>query len=257
MTNSAQKPSGAEKTSRLTPEQISQLQIARRADGTSDDWVELYLAEFPENERRDVSQLRALLQSGKLVLHETRDKHGKLLVWSMSQDYASRDKVEPSFWLGCWTVTRRNMQSTGLGRIHFAKVLEALKQEKPDYIGRVTEIESTAGQTRDSQPVRRAKFYKALGLKEIDVAYEFPLFQPVNAKEYVAQAQLGKGIPAQLLIASFGNDSLSVSDARSIIKRIYTFGYHLQPTDPYIAERLMLVRETGESVLVDIRTNGS
>ena len=186
------------------------------------------------------------------MLHETRDKTGKLLTWSMSQDNEGRDDNEPSFWLGCWTVTRREMQSSGLGRVHFAKVLEALKAEYPSHIGRVTEIESTEGLTADSQPVRRAKFYKGLGLKEFDAPYELPLFQPVNSTVYVPQARLGKAIKAQLLFAPFTDKPVTAAQLRSIIRRIYERGYYVHPADPYIEERLSLVDESKQSLLREI-----
>lgn len=238
---------------RLTPERLKELDLAKRSDGHDEDWVELYLAEFPKEEQRDVSQLRAILDTGKLVLHETRDKNGLLLTWSMTQNCQS-DSKNPSFWLGCWTVTRRDYQSSGIGRVHFAKLLEALKAEKPDYIGRITEIESTAGLTKDSQPARRARFYKALGLQELDIPYEIPLFQPADATEYVPQAKLGKSIKGQLLISMFSDSAVSASQLRYIVGRIYKSGYHVKKDDPYFAERLALIDEKRENYLTQIKT---
>lgn len=227
---------------KLSAEQLKEYDFARRSDGQGDDWVDLYRAEFPVEEQRDVEQLRKLLRTGKVVLHETRDQSGKLITWSMSQDYpAAADSNEPSFWLGCWTVTRRSAQSSGIGRVHFAKVLEALKAEKPEYIGRITEIESTDGLLPDSQPVRRAKFYKALGLEELVFDYEIPRFQPADATEYVLQQKLGSGIKGQLLIATFSDAAVSGSQVRSIVRRIYENGYHVSSDDPFIDTRLALI----------------
>lgn len=241
------------KSRRLTAKQLAQLDWARRSTLKSDDWAELYLQEFPPDERRDVNELRRLLQSGSLVMHETRDQDGQLLTWSMSQDYPSDSPDEPSFWLGCWTVTRRSAQSLGIGSIHFAKVIEALKAERPHYIGRVTEIESTEGLSADSQPARRASFYARLGLQELDVPYEFPLFQPAGSTEYVPQSKLGKPIKAQMLIAPFDNKPITASQVRSMIRRIYTRGYRVRPDDPYIESRLALIGDGRKNLLVPVR----
>lgn len=237
----------------MTAEQISKLSLAKRSDGTNDDWVELYRSEFPPEEQRHPDQLRKFLARGSLVLHETRDADGTLLTWSMSQDNNAREDGELSFWHGCWTVTKRSAQSTGIGRVHFAKVVAALKLQTPDYLGRVTEIESTYGLSADSQPVRRAKFYDSLGLKEIDVPYEIPLFQPADAKEYTPQKKLGSGIRAQLLFAPFHDRPLTAAEVKTIIRRIYERGYDIKPDDPYIEERLSLVDENRKDFLVPIR----
>lgn len=239
---------------RLTEDQIAQIEFAKASDGTNDDWVELYREEFPREEQRDVDQLRGYIKSGEVVLHETRDKDGTLLTWSMSQHYpAPPGSDEPSFWLGCWTVTRRSSQSTGIGRLHFAKVVEALKVAYPTYIGRVTEIESTRGQDKDSQPVRRARFYQALNLREFDIDYDIPLFQPPGSDVYVEQAKLGTAINGQLLIASFDDKPVSGKMLRSIVRRIYRSGYQVSETDPYMAEQLALIDAEREDFRTAIR----
>jgi hypothetical protein len=242
----------------MTPEQMSLLELGKRSDGRNRDWVELYLAEFPVEEQRDVEQLSGYLASGEVVLHETRDQHGQLLSWSMSQDYPAprAGKKHPPFWLGCWTVTRKSMQSSGIGRLHLPKVIEALKREKPGYIGRITEIESTADLPPTSQPVRRAKFYRALGMLELDVPYEIPLYQPVDAAEYVPQAKLGKSIKGQLLFAPFSNKPVTAKQVRSIISRIYKTGYGIDPKDPFMAQRLALIDGKRDNFLIPIRILG-
>jgi hypothetical protein len=242
------------KPSRLTPEQIAELDLARKSDLSNDDWVELYLSEFPEIERRDVGQLKKSLRGGRLVMHETRDKHGQLLTWSMTSDHpAPEGSDEPSFWLGCWTVTRRSAQSTGIGRVHFAHLLATLKKEKPNYIGRVTEIESTEGMAPDSQPVRRAKFYKALGLMELDITYEIPLFQPPGAKRYIPQTKLGPAVKAQLLMAPFCDKPIVLAaQARSIVSQIYG-QYNVRESDPYIAQRLSVIDDHRQNLLIPVR----
>ncbi len=242
------------KPGRLSAERIAELDLARRSDASNDDWTELYRAEFPPEEQRDVEQLRGYVKSGEVILHETRGKSGELITWSMSQDYpATPGTGAPSFWLGCWTVTRRSYQSSGIGRVHFQHVIEALKTEKPGYIGRLTEIESTLGLGETAQPVRRAKFYKSLGMEELDVSYEIPLFQPVGAPEYVPQERLGKGIPGQLLFAGFDSLPVAAQQARSMIRRIYQQGYDVSPTDTYIERRLALIADSTADLRIPIR----
>lgn len=242
------------RSQKLTPDQLAQLDIARRSDGKNDDWVQLYLEEFPVEEQRDVAELRTYIDSGEVILHETREPGGKLLTWSMSQDYpAPADSDEPSFWLGCWTVTRRSAQSTGVGRMHFAKVIEELKRETPGYIGRLTEIEATHGLPPNSQQVRRAKFYKSLGMQELDIPYEIPMFQPPESTAYVEQAKLGAGIAGQLLIALFDSAPITLAQISSIVSRIYQKGYDVSLSDQYIAARLQLFADK-DSYLMPIRT---
>jgi hypothetical protein len=119
--------------------------------------------------------------------------------------------------------------------------LASLKAEKPGYIGRITEIETTEGLADESQPVRRAKFYANLGLKEVDVPYEFPRFQPAKSTKYVPQAALGGGIKGQLLLATFTDDAVKTKAVRSIIRRVYERGYNVDPQDEYIEKRLALI----------------
>lgn len=250
----------AAKNSGLKADEIARLSLAKRSDAKNDDWISLYIDEFPPEERRDVCQLRRLVQSGRLALHETRSGDGHLLTWSISQRYApepepKREQNEALFWLGAWTVTRRSAQSMGLGRLHFPKVIAALKSETPDYIGRVTEIESAEGLAADSQPARRAAFYKRIGLMELTVPYEMPLYQPADATQYIPQAKLGKGIKGQLLIAPFKDGPISGKQVRSIVRRIYEQGYNVSPDDPYMQERLSLIDESRENYLAPMREN--
>ena len=166
----AASPVASTKPARLTDEQIKEHDLARRSDGKSDDWVTLYLEEFPKEEQRDVEQLRGYVLDGAVALHETRDKDGQLVTWSMSQHYKPVEGASDlAFWLGCYTVTKRSSQSTGIGRVHFPRVIDALKVETPDYLGRMTEIESTAGLSATSQPVRRARFYQSIGSAGVGV----------------------------------------------------------------------------------------
>ncbi len=242
------------KPARLTDEQIKEHDLARRSDGKNDDWVTLYLEEFPKEEQRDVEQLRGYVLDGAVALHETRDKDGQLVTWSMSQHYKPVEGASDlAFWLGCYTVTKRSSQSTGIGRVHFPRVIDALKVETPDYLGRMTEIESTAGLPATSQPVRRARFYQSIGLQELEFDYEIPLYQSVEATEYVPPAKRGKPIKGQLLISPFRDGPVSGALVRTIVRRIYEEGYNIQPTDPYMAERLALIDEAREDYLVPLR----
>jgi hypothetical protein len=242
------------KPNKLTPEQIKELDLARLSDLSNDDWVQLYLEEFPPHERRDVEQLRRYLKDGRFVMHETRDKNGLLLSWSISRHSPAKPGTnEPSFWFGCWTVTRRSAQSTGVGRVHFPAVIKALKAKSPHYLGRTTEIESTEGMAPDSQQVRRAKFYAALGLKELHLPYEFPLFQPIGATEYVPQSKLGKPVKAQLLIAPFSDAPISGKQAYDLVKSIYINSYNVHPDDPFVAERLALIDVSKDNLLGPVR----
>lgn len=242
--------SGPAQPARFTPEQISRLQFGRRTDFASDDWLELYLSEFPEAEQRKISDLKAMLAGGQLVMHETRDPDGQLLAWSISQDFPAAPKTrELSFWLGCWTVTRREAQSIGIGSVHFPKVVAALKAESPCYFGRFTEIESTVGLPEDSQPVRRAKFYRKLGLQVVDVPYEMARYQPNDATRHMSQSELTPHLPAHLLVSPFHDRPLTGSEAASIVRRIYENHYGVGNDDPYIAQRLSLINRRRMNVI--------
>jgi GNAT superfamily N-acetyltransferase len=236
------------KSARLTPEEIARLRFGKRVDFTDKDWLDLYLSEFPAAEQRKISDLEELLASGVFVMHETRDPDGKLLAWSISQNFPAPAKSrELPFWLGCWTVTRKEAQSTGVGSLHFPKVVAALKQENPCYFGRFTEIESTVGLPENSQPVRRAKFYQKLGLNALDFPYEMARFQPNDSTTHKSQKELGPGLPAHLLVSPFSDRPLNGTELASIVRRIYEQHYGVLPSDPYIHERLLLINRRRKS----------
>ena len=120
-------------------------------------------------------------------------------------------------------------------------VLASLKAEKPGYIGRITEIETTEGLADESQPVRRAKFYANLGLKEVDVPYKFPDSSLLSPPSTFRKRRLAEGIKGQLLLATFTDDAVKTKAVRSIIRRVYERGYNVDPQDEYIEKRLALI----------------
>lgn len=264
------------KSAKVTPEQLEQIEFARRTDGQNKDWVPMYKRLFPAAERQSEQVLLERL-AGKAsvsqspsewVLHETYAPNRKLLSASLNEAYPARPQVngEKGFILGAYTFTHPQLQSTGIGAHHLKNgVIPTIKKEfaHKGFIGRVTEVEATEGLPFNSQPQRRARFYRdKVGLEALDkekCPYELPLYQPEDVRlsgKYINQSEipqyarskgndLGDGpVPAEILWTSFDNKPVDGKIARGIYERLATWGYGVRAEDPYLKARLQMVQDS-------------
>jgi len=264
------------KAAKVTPEQMEKIEFAKRSDGQSKDWVPLYQRLFPAAERQSEQVLLDRLAGkpsaggspSEWMLHATYAPNGKLLAASLNEAYPPRPGVagEQGFILGAYTFTHPQIQSAGIGAPHLKNgVIPAIRNEfaPKGFTGRVTEVEATEGMPFNSQPQRRARFYRdRVGLEALDkekCPYELPLYQPEDvrlANRYIDQKEipeyarkqgndLGDGpVPAEILWTSFDNQPVNSEVAKGIYARLAQWGYGVRPEDPYMQARLNMIKDS-------------
>lgn len=274
----------------MTEQQAQRVRWAERNDGQTKDWVPLYEVLFPISERQDPTSLAATMtrkpdalaqKPAGGVMHESYAPNGKLIAASINEAYPARPEVpgEKGFILGAYTFVHPEIQSAGVGPRHLKDgVMPSLKREFPGdkYVGRVMEMEATDGLPENSQPQRRARFFRdKIGLDAIDktkLPYELPLFQPediVAAGKYIEQREipkysqehglgLGDGpVPAEMLWTSFDSVPLTGKVGLGIYQRLMHWGYGVRTTDPYFAQRSALADVAAPEIRVPITLNPS
>jgi hypothetical protein len=197
-------------------------------DGEGSAWVEVYESSFPVAQRQSVAQLRDLIRSGTMELDETRDQDEQIVCITLTEVF---DHQPPEFLLACYTATPPQLRSLGIGSIHRRRLVELLRAEYPRHLGLFSEIESTreAGlepsvlQTR----LRRLAFFERLGVERLPIDYRFPSFEG------------GAPLQGELLWVPFGAPTLDRVTLRNVLIRIYTEGYGLDPSDPFIGDALV------------------
>lgn len=199
-------------------------------DGTIDNtaWVAIYEEAFPPGQRQDLDDLIQQLRDGRMELDETRDEYDNILCMTITEVFR-HPPVLPTFLLACYTAVVPEMRGLGIGSIHRSKLDSLLKNEYPDYVGIVSEIESTfeTGVAEEAMAVRvkRKKFFMKLGLQPLDIDYFFP--------SYVAGEE---PIPGELLWVPFTDEKLTKEQLAGMVTRIYTEGYQLSADHPLISQ---------------------
>lgn len=283
------------KAAPLTEQQKEKITWAKRTDGQNGDWEPIYDDLFPaaEAQNKDVLKLnftteitpgtppdRPAIGHPRMTIHESYAPNGKVIAASINEVFPGRAEVpgERSFILGAFSFVPEQLQSTGIGAHHLGKgVIPELKAEFTErgFAGRLTEIESTEGMPANSQPVRRARFYRdKIGMQSIDkeqFPFELPLYQPDAAVEqgvYVPQRQIPEylrqqgefdidgPVPAEALWTSFDGKGVSGKDAIGIFERLARWGYGVQSHDGYLKERAAQMNSaTDNNLLKPIEIN--
>jgi len=202
-------------------------------DGTleNDEWISIYEASFPPDQRQDVSELKFCLQEGSMELDETRNDAGRILCMTISEIFRPRHNHSP-FVLACYTAVAPDFRGLGIGSLHRTKLDQLLQNEYSRYIGIVSEIESTkvSGLPDDVMDVRikRKRFFMRLGLQPLEIDYYFP--STISGGEPIAGELLW--VPFETG-AALGRDGLC-----DVLQRIYVDGYGLRANDPFVARML-------------------
>ena len=201
-------------------------------DGTSDnhDWVKIYDASFPPDQRQGLDDIRKGLEEGIMELDETRDQDGNIMCMTITEVFTKQRGLKvPPFLLACYTAVVPDMRGCGIGSIHRKKLGQLLKREYPGFVGLFSEIESTrvSGLADDVMQtrVRRKNFFMRLGLLPLDVDYVFPSYEASD-----------KPIHGELLWVPFGEASIPPPMLAAVIKRIYIEGYNLDPENELISK---------------------
>jgi GNAT superfamily N-acetyltransferase len=204
------------------------LHVCKDGSLENDDWIRIYEASFPPDQRQDVSEIKFCLQEGSMELDETRDETGDILCMTISEIFRPRHQHAP-FVLACYTAVAPDFRGLGIGSVHRTSLDKLLQAEYSRYIGIVSEIESTkvSGLADDVMEVRvkRKRFFLKLGLEPLDVDYYFP-------------STIGGGEPiaGELLWVPFEKGATPGRDMLcDVLQRIYVDGYGLRVNDPFLA----------------------
>ncbi len=147
-----------------------------------DSWRALYTSAFPESEREPEEKLQQLIDEGRLLLHKTIGKKGELLCFSMVS-------LASNFAFLAYIAVDPNQRSGGYGSKHMRALIERLKNDYPEHLGMVLEIESThprhseLSQDETAIRARRFGFYKRLGFKRL-----------CRSMEYIVPNRTGEGV---------------------------------------------------------------
>jgi GNAT superfamily N-acetyltransferase len=184
--------------------------------------MRIYIESFPENERRLVATIKEMLKSSKsrLMVGE-REKE----IVFMALLYRIKGT---SFLLGDYLATAEDYRSTGIGRAFLRHILDEMKDLQCNLF--LIEIENPY-LNEDETKMRRLRFYKRLGMKELmGVRYFLPPFEGIEPIEMILLVfsvencnHLAGETVRDLVIHMFGelydrhgNDDLLMSTLRSI-----------------------------------------
>jgi len=207
--------------------------FARRSDGKNGDWVELYLAEFPKEEQRDVGQLREFIAAQVIVLHETRGKDGQPLTWSIiGYPTEAGSEIPHSGWLlDCHAPERAEHRHWTSALCKSSRCLSSRSRLPGTRDG--NRVHRRTCRRQSTSPTCR--FYQGLGLLELDVPYAFPLFQQPGQIYMCRKPTWALRLTPQLLIAPFSDSPITAPAVRWLVRRIYEIGYGVNCDDPYLA----------------------
>ncbi|HEY9786385.1 MAG TPA: hypothetical protein V6D17_13340 [Candidatus Obscuribacterales bacterium] len=192
------------------------LRLCLPSGGLEEDWVSLYQASFPAEERVDPAVLRKDIADGKRLLHRTLDSAGSLLCFSLT--FVG---LEEFVWLS-YIATDPLQQSRGIGTMHMKELLSMLAARYSDRQGLLFEIESTNVEHANN---RRLQFYLRLNAKRMPqgVSYLMPSF-----------VDGGEPIAAELLWIEFGHSTVELRTVQSAIAEVYEKIYHLGPNNKVV-----------------------
>lgn len=190
-------------------------------------WRELYTSAFPLEEQEPENKLQTLIASGRLLYHKTTGKQGELLCFSMVS-------LAPDFSFLAYIATDPKQRSGGYGSKHMRALIDQLKQQYPNHIGLMLEIESTNPQllklSDEDKTIRqrRLAFYRRLGARSF-----------CRQMHYVAPSRTGSGEhELDLLFFNFTDRAIEHTSKAKIVSEIYQRFYELPAEDPLVAKVL-------------------
>lgn len=211
-----------------------------------DAWRKLYEAAFPEGERESEANLSKRLDEGKLLYHRTLDEQGNMLGFTMVS-------LASNFSFLAYMATDANRRSSGIGTRHLKRLIELLKEQFPDHLGLVLEIEATDPDTieiSDEEKTtrkRRLAFYTRLGARVVceQAVYLTPSY-----------SQPGKYWEGELLCIEFG-ERVCKHQVASMIREIYARFYMLPRNHELVRKVLAEFQQcSGGECKTDINTCG-
>lgn len=211
------------------------LHVCKDGNADNTDWISIYEESFPPDQRQPLQELTAQLRDGTMELDETRDQNGRILCMTLSEIFQPR-AGDVAFILACYTAVAPKMRGVGIGSVHRKKMEQLLREEYDEYLGLISEIESTKQHTDDPElamtRVRRKNFFLRLGLIPLDVPYRFPSYER------------GEPLEGELLWFPFGKTDLTPDELEAVVTRIYVEGYALRADDDFVRTQRALIRES-------------
>jgi hypothetical protein len=200
--------------------------LCQISTGQEQDWVQLYTAAFPADERMPVELLRKSMTDGHVILHRTVNSKNELLCFSIV--FLMSDSVLLSY-----IATDSTKRSSGVGSKHLKRLIEILKTAHPTKIGMFLEIESTKEKGLDPETLksrmRRLAFYQRLGSKRAHKRYLMPTYGGTVQSTRILKE-------GELLWLEFNHGSITESVLPRIIEEIFIKGYGLAPNDPLVVK---------------------
>lgn len=139
--------------------------------------ISIYIESFPENERRPIAAIKEMIKNGRSHLMVGRIEWEIVL---MSLLYPVKGT---SFLLVDYLATAKEYRSTGLGRAFVRYILDRTEDFQSNFV--LFEIENPYLDDDDTK-IKRFKFYKSLGMKELKgVRYVLPPFQGIGPVELI------------------------------------------------------------------------
>lgn len=138
-----------------------------------EDVAALYEKSFPLEERQPIDEVKELVQSGRILVHATRDSAGELKSFSFS---SLHDKLPGDEFVNIdFIATAENMRSTGIGSLHIKRLAGTIEKEQPWAKALTLEMEhpKEAGLSDVDKATRaaRAEFYNRVGGTATNVKY--------------------------------------------------------------------------------------
>lgn len=144
-----------------------------------DEAMKIYIAAFPDNERRPVAVVKAMLNSGRSRLIVGRVGNESALAF-MALLYPL---TGTPFLLGDYLATAEGYRNKGIGKAFLGNIFDLIGDMRFKYF--LVQVENPYID-HDEMKMRRTKFYKGLGMKELKgIRYILPPLQGTTPIELI------------------------------------------------------------------------
>lgn len=186
--------------------------------------MKIYVKSFPKNERRPIAKIKEALKSGE----------SRLMVGERESEIVFMALLYPikgtSFLLGDYLATAESHRSTGIGRAFLRHIFDEMEKTPSNFF--LIEIENPY-QDKDETKMRRLKFYKGLGMKELmGVRYFLPPFQGTEPTELI------------LMVFPLKNyDHLAGETVRDLVRHMFGELYDRYGNDDFLISTLRSISD--------------
>lgn len=199
------------------PQAVKFIEITDAYSVEFEDAMRIYIASFPENERRPVAVIKAMLNSGK----------SRLIIGSIENKVVFMALLYPlkgtSFLLGDYLATAEEYRGRGIGSGFLRSIFDIMGDMQFKYF--LVQVENPY-LDQDEMKMRRMKFYKRLGMRKLkSIRFILPPLQGTKPTELI------------LMILST-EDHLAGDVIRSIIIEMFKELYDRHEGDEFLVSIL-------------------